>query len=107
MGAVRISPMPESPLDAFSLAATDADIGGALATTTYLNADARMGTAPNGKPSLTIDQAASDITGGTPGWSRALGVGATVTYAYRADAPGVMPSDTGGFSQFSQAQIDQ
>jgi serralysin len=98
----------ESPLDVVSLDATDATGGGPLATTTtYLNADARSGTAANGKPSLTIDQAANDLTGGFPGWSHVFGVRATVTYAYRADAPGVMPSDTGGFSPFSQAQIDE
>src|SRR5512135_3257154 len=95
----------ETPLDVLSLAATDATGAGPIATTTYLNADARTGTAANGKPSLTIDQAANDITGGFPGWSHAFGVGATVTYAYRADAPDVMPSDTAGFSEFSQAQI--
>src|SRR5689334_11101701 len=98
---------PESTLDAFPLAANDFGDAGPLSTTTYLNADARTGASPNGKPSLTIDQAANDITGGGPGWSHALGVPATVTYAYRADAPFSMPSDTAGFSPFSQAQIDQ
>jgi serralysin len=72
-----------------------------------LNADARAGPAPNGKPSYTIDQAAYQIIRGDPGWSGALGVGTTVTYAYRASAPGAMPDDAGGFSPFSSAQIDQ
>lgn len=73
----------------------------------YLNADARTGTADNGKLSLTIDQAASRLTGDEPGWGGVLGQAATVTYAFRATAPTTMPSDTGGFSQFSPAQITQ
>jgi serralysin len=93
--------------DAYSLAVTD--VAGELSAgaISYLNADARAGAAANGKVSYTIDQAANDITGGAPGWSAVLGVGATVTYAYRADAPFNMPSDTDGFSPFSQAQMDQ
>src|SRR4249919_953200 len=73
----------------------------------YLNADARAGVAENGKPSMTIDEAANNLVGGAPGWSSALGVGFTVTYAYRAGAPFNMPSDTGGFTPFNTAQIDQ
>ncbi|OIQ65936.1 serralysin C precursor [mine drainage metagenome] len=73
----------------------------------YLNADARDATAPNGKISYTIDHAANNLVGGGPGWSYALGVGFTVTYGFRADSPDTMPSDIGGFSRFSTAQIDQ
>jgi serralysin len=73
----------------------------------YLNADARDGTASNGKISYTIDHAANNLVGGAPGWSYALGVGFTVTYAFRATEPTTMPSDTGGFTRFSTAQIDQ
>ncbi|MDB5494839.1 MAG: alkaline metalloproteinase [Phenylobacterium sp.] len=73
----------------------------------YLNADARAGPSPNSKPSYTIDQAANQIIRGQPGWSNALGQPATVTYAYRASPPGVMPDDSGGFQQFTTAQIDQ
>jgi serralysin len=73
----------------------------------YLNADARAGTADNGKPSFTIDQAATRLTGGEAGWGGVLGQATTVTYAFRADAPATMPSDTGGFSQFNAAQITQ
>ena len=90
--------------DAFPDRPLTADGGGPLA---FLNADQRTGIADNGKPSLTIDEAANKLVGGAPGWSRALGVGATVTYAYRADAPAVMPDDAGGFERFSTAQIDQ
>jgi serralysin len=73
----------------------------------YLNADARTGSTDNGKPSFTIDQAATQLTGGEAGWGGILGHAATVTYAFRADAPLAMPSDTGGFSQFNAAQITQ
>jgi serralysin len=72
-----------------------------------LNADQRGGVAPNGKPSLTISQAGLHLVRGEPGWSSALGVGFTVTYAFRASAPGTMPDDTGGFSRFNAAQIAQ
>ncbi|MEO8114273.1 MAG: M10 family metallopeptidase C-terminal domain-containing protein [Phenylobacterium sp.] len=83
----------------------DSDVGGQPQF--YLNADARVGVADNGKPSFTIDQAAFQIVGGGPGWSRALGVGFTVTYGFRASEPATMPEDAGGFVRFSQAQIDQ
>jgi serralysin len=95
--------MPTDP----SPALTDSPFGGDGLAISYLNADARAGVAENGKPSMTIDQAASNLVGGQPGWSSALGVGFTVTYAYRANAPFSMPSDTGGFSPFNTAQIDQ
>jgi len=73
----------------------------------YLNADARAGAADNGKPSYTIDQAASQLVRGEPGWSSALGVGFTVTYGFRANEPTTMPDDAGGFSRFNSAQISQ
>ncbi len=73
----------------------------------YLNADARTGPTDNGKPSFTIDQAASRLTGDQAGWSGVLGASTTVTYAFRANAPATMPSDVGGFSRFSDAQITQ
>ena len=81
--------------------------GGGDATRAFLNADQRSGIADNGKPSYTIDQAASQIIRGAPGWSNALGVGFTVSYAYRASAPTNMPDDSGGFQQFSAVQIAQ
>lgn len=73
----------------------------------YLNADARAGTGDNGKISYTIDQAASQLTGGEAGWGGILGAATSVTYGFRADAPVTMPSDTGGFSRFNEAQIKQ
>jgi len=95
--------MPTDPSYAPGLADNAVD-GGTLAS---LNADARAGVGDNGKPSMTIDQAASNLVGGSPGWSSALGVGFTVSYAYRADAPFNMPDDSGGFERFSSAQINQ
>ena len=73
----------------------------------YLNADAREGTAPSGKPSLTIDAAAVQLTREGSGWNSALGQPLSITYAYRADAPFRMPSDTEGFSRFTAVQITQ
>jgi serralysin len=48
---------------------------GPLAAPAYLNADAREGTAPNGKPSLTIDAAAIQLTRESNGWNGAPGQG--------------------------------
>src|SRR4051812_16901896 len=79
------------------------DFGGAPQS--FLNADARGATAPSGKPSYTAAKAGDTIIGGEPGWSSALGVPATVTYGFRANAPGTMPSETSGFSRFNSAQI--
>ena len=73
----------------------------------YLNADQRDGATVNGKPSLTIDQAATQLTGGEPGWNSVMGSGYTVSYAYRASEPTTYPSDISGFTRFSVAQINQ
>lgn len=62
---------------------------------------------PNGKTSFTIDQAASQIVRGEPGWSAALGVGFTVSYAFRATAPAEMPDDATGFMRFNADQMAQ
>lgn len=70
-----------------------------------LNADQRAGVTLNGKPSLTIDEAAARLTRAGLSWSSQLGTAATVTYAYRATAPSSMPDDTGGFSQVTGQQI--
>jgi len=102
MSAAGFDPFPAE--SAAKVASFDVDGGAPQA---YLNADSRTGTADNGKPSYTIDQAASQIVRGEPGWSAALGVPFTVTYAYRADQPASMPDDSGGFSRFNSAQIDQ
>ena len=72
----------------------------------YLNADARDGVTVAGKPSLTIDQAAAQLTREGAGWS-ATSAGVVVTYAYRADAPSSLPGDISGFSRFGAAQISQ
>ena len=73
----------------------------------YLNADARTGPTDNGKPNFTIDQAASRLTGDQAGWGGVLGGATTVSYGFRANAPVTMPSDIGGFSRFSEVQINQ
>ena len=70
------------------------------------NADQRAGATLNGKPSLTIDQAAATLGRDNLSWSSSLGTAATVSYAYRASAPSVMPDGTSGFSRFSTQQID-
>jgi serralysin len=79
--------------------------GGPLETQSYLNADTRSGASENGKPSLTIDEAASQLLRGEPGWSSGLGQSFNITYAYRSSAPLDMPSDISGFQPFNAAQI--
>ncbi|KRB52214.1 M10 family metallopeptidase C-terminal domain-containing protein [Phenylobacterium sp. Root700] len=81
----------------------DPDVTGRL---NFLNADAR-GAIVGTKESYTVAEAAHQLTGGEPGWSSALGTAATITYGFRATAPGTMPDDTTGFSQFNAAQIAQ
>jgi serralysin len=73
----------------------------------YLNADARTGATVAGKPSLSVEAAGFSLIGGEPGWSAALGVAFNVSYAFRSSAPTTMPDDTGGFSRFNTAQIQQ
>jgi serralysin len=94
---VDSAPPPSTP-------ALDSDPNGAQS---YLNADARLGTEANGKPSYSIDQAANQIVRGEPGWSSGLGVPFTVSYAYRASEPASYPEDTGGFQRFNAAQINE
>ena len=94
-------------IEPFPLASDDsAGISGGDTPNAFVNADSRTGMVA-GKPSLTVAQAASQLLRGEPGWSVALNTAFTVTYAFRATAPSTMPSDTGGFSQFSAAQILQ
>jgi serralysin len=81
--------------------------GGASGSQFLVNAPDRTGLAANGKPNLSISDAGLNLVGGAPGWSHALGVGATVTYAYRANAPNNMPDDSGGFAPFTATQIAQ
>jgi serralysin len=73
----------------------------------FLNAEQRGGTAPNGKPSMTIEEAGFHLVGGGPGWGGVLGQAYEVVYSFRSTAPTTMPGDTGGFSRFNAAQIAQ
>jgi serralysin len=82
----------------------------------FLNADQREGVTVNGKPSYTIDQAAAQLTSYVDDvsgerihirpWGGVVGHAATVSYAYRADAPPAMPEDAAGFERFNRTQID-
>ncbi|HEY3950235.1 M10 family metallopeptidase C-terminal domain-containing protein [Phenylobacterium sp.] len=101
----QAAPDPFPALDPSAL--TVSVSGGPTGPAFFLDADSRDEIAANGKNSLTIDEAASQIVRGEPGWSAALGQPFTVTYAFRADAPAQMPDDTAGFSEFNAAQIDQ
>jgi serralysin len=69
-----------------------------------LNGPERGDIGPNGKPSLTIQEAAAQITRDDDPWS-SNGVTTTVSYAFRATAPTDLPDDTSGFSRFSGVQI--
>jgi serralysin len=80
----------------------------------YLNADDRDVASINGKPSFTIDRAGLQMTGfdavtmaPAPGWGGTAGQAFTVTYAFRANQPAQMPSDTSGFQRFNAVQIYQ
>jgi len=72
----------------------------------FLNADDRGGLVGT-RPSLLPGDAGVQIARGDAPWggNGNLGLGATVTYAFRATAPTSMPSDTEGFSAFTTAQI--
>jgi serralysin len=81
--------------------------GDTLDPQAYLNADLRAGVGSNGKDSYTIDEAASQLVRGDPGWSAALGLPFTVTYGFRSTEPGAMPDDASGFERFNTNQINQ
>lgn len=70
-----------------------------------LNGDDRGGFGSNGKTSFSVIDAGVQLTRNSTGWSGVVGGTATVTFAFRSTAPGTMPSDTGGFTQFSTLQI--
>ena len=93
--------MDSAPTDGFSAAPDQA------AGFTYINADQRTGTAPNGKPNLSIDEAALRLTRANSAWGGGGGNPTTVTYGFRSDAPSNMPDDAGGFTRFNPAQIVQ
>ena len=71
----------------------------------FLNADDRGGPTTNGKPSLTVGDAGTQISRTGVFWGPGLGQAANVTYAFRSTAPTTMPSDTGEFARFTQLQI--
>lgn len=85
-------------LEAFDLR-SDRDDG--RENTVFVGGD----TASNGKPILSWDAAAVQLTRGGYTWSSTLGGAVTVTYAFRADEPTSMPDGVGGFSRFTAAQI--
>lgn len=70
----------------------------------FLNGDDRGGTA-SGKPSLTVTGAGAQLTRNNVSWATSLGQPATVDFSFRSSAPTTMPSDTAGFSRFSDTQI--
>ena len=73
------------------------------------NLGQRGGAGPNGKPSKTLDEAATQLTRTGSTWSTA-GQPVTVTYAFRATFADTIPgsdSDAGGFSRFNADQIRQ
>lgn len=73
----------------------------------YLNLDQRGVPSWNGKTSLTLDQAVSQLTRDGYSWS-ALGQPVTLTYAFRATAPEeIGDTGAGGFVRFNAQQIRQ
>lgn len=70
-----------------------------------LNADDRGGAGPNGKTSFTTDGAAAQIGRSNITWGSGLGQAANVTFAFRSTAPTTMPSETQGFTRFTELQI--
>ena len=70
-----------------------------------LNADDRGGFGPNGRVSLTTGAAGAQITRSNVAWTTTLGQPGNVTFAFRSTAPTTMPSDTVGFTRFTDAQI--
>jgi Ca2+-binding RTX toxin-like protein len=70
-----------------------------------LNADDRGGFGPNGRVSLTTGAAGTQLTRSNVAWTTTLGQPGNVTFAFRSTAPGTMPSETQGFTRFTDAQI--
>jgi Ca2+-binding RTX toxin-like protein len=71
----------------------------------FLNGDDRGATGSNGKVSLSITGAGAQITRTNLSWATGLGQAATIDFSFRSTAPGTMPSDTSGFSRFTDLQI--
>lgn len=81
------------------------DMGGSGDLSAILNGDFRGSFGENGKPSLGPIDAGIQLTRANLFWGGTMGQATTVTFAFRATEPGTMPNGTGGFSQFTQAQI--
>jgi hypothetical protein len=60
---------------------------------------------PNSHPFYSWDEAAIQITRSGASWAPGFSTSVTITYAFRSTAPSTMPTDTGGFTRFSAAQI--
>ena len=71
----------------------------------FLNGDDRGGATTNNKPSLTITDAAVQLTRSGLSWATGLGQATTVTFAFRSTAPATMPTDTADFTRFSEVQV--
>lgn len=67
----------------------------------------RGGGGSTGRPSLTSTEAGAQITRANLTWGPAGGLGQPValTFAFRASAPTLMPTDTTGFTRFTDLQI--
>lgn len=72
----------------------------------FLNADDRGGAGSNSKPSLTVGDAGGQITRTNLTWAASLGTATSVTFAFRSTAPTTMPTDTTGFTRFTDIQIN-
>ncbi|MBE7216958.1 MAG: DUF4214 domain-containing protein [Caulobacteraceae bacterium] len=98
-----MSAQPDAEL--LPLAVASPAFGDAGDPQAFLNADQRAGVVVGGKPSLTVEQAAAQLDRAGLSWSPALGQGAAVSYAFRADAPDALPNGATGFSRFNAVQI--
>lgn len=85
------------------LDASPSAIIGALPSSA-LNLAARGGTSPNSKPSLTLADAAAQISRANAPWGAAVGQATTVTYAFASENPGNQ-TDVGGWSRLSAGQM--
>ncbi|CAL1692995.1 hypothetical protein MMB232_03178 [Brevundimonas subvibrioides] len=70
-----------------------------------LNASDRGVLGSNNKPSLTVGEAGSQLTRTNLSWAASLGTATSVTFAFRSAAPATLPTDTTGFSRFTEVQI--
>ena len=72
-----------------------------------LNGDDRGGIGGDNKVSLSIGDAAANLTRGNSNWlaGGSLGQPLVLTYSFRSAAPTTMPEETTGFSRFTEVQI--